>query len=99
MTLTSKFWPHNGKQKAVIKKWAADDRLWTTQETVEINLATFAHEMRHAGIEKTSEEIYQLCMAYIKQMNKEGHGLRSDAGHVSACIEALIEAKLLAVTE
>ena len=25
-----------------IKEWAADDRLWTTQETVEFNLRTFA---------------------------------------------------------
>lgn len=29
-------------QRKAIKEWAADDRLWTTQETVEANLATFA---------------------------------------------------------
>jgi len=29
-------------QEKAAKDWAADDRLWTTQETVEINLRTFA---------------------------------------------------------
>lgn len=29
-------------QEATVKLWAADDRLWTTQETVEFNLRTFA---------------------------------------------------------
>jgi hypothetical protein len=30
------------QQLAAAKQWAADDRLWTTQETVEFNLRTFA---------------------------------------------------------
>jgi hypothetical protein len=29
-------------QEADVKAWAADDRLWTTQETVEFNLRVFA---------------------------------------------------------
>lgn len=29
-------------QRDAAKTWAADDRLWTTQETVELNLLTFA---------------------------------------------------------
>jgi len=34
--------PLNDAQEAIVKEWAADDRLWTTQETVEFNLRTFA---------------------------------------------------------
>lgn len=34
--------PLNDEQEQTIKQWAADDRLWTTQETVEFNLRTFA---------------------------------------------------------
>lgn len=34
--------PLNDYQKRAIEQWAADDRLWTTQETVAINLRTFA---------------------------------------------------------
>lgn len=32
----------NERQRKTIADWAADDRLWTTQETATINLATFA---------------------------------------------------------
>ena len=34
--------PLTTKHEQSIKEWAADDRLWTTQETVEFNLRTFA---------------------------------------------------------
>ena len=34
--------PLNTVQDSAIKEWSADDRLWTTQETVEFNLRTFA---------------------------------------------------------
>ena len=34
--------PLSDDQQAAVKEWAADDRLWTTQETVEFNLRTFA---------------------------------------------------------
>lgn len=34
--------PLNTEQERLVKEWAADDRLWTTQETVQFNLATFA---------------------------------------------------------
>jgi hypothetical protein len=34
--------PLNDWQERAIKQWAADDRLWTTQETVEFNLRMFA---------------------------------------------------------
>ena len=34
--------PLNAAQEQAAKNWAADDRLWTTQETVEVNLRTFA---------------------------------------------------------
>jgi hypothetical protein len=32
----------NEAQELDVKQWAADDRLWSTQETVEFNLRTFA---------------------------------------------------------
>lgn len=34
--------PLNTEQEKAAKQWAADDQLWTTQETVEFNLRTFA---------------------------------------------------------
>jgi hypothetical protein len=34
--------PLSQSRQALIKEWAADDRLWTTQETVALNLETFA---------------------------------------------------------
>lgn len=34
--------PLNAAQELAAKTWAADDRLWTTQETVEFNLRIFA---------------------------------------------------------
>jgi hypothetical protein len=34
--------PLNEAQRDAATAWAADDRLWTTQETVEANLLTFA---------------------------------------------------------
>ncbi len=37
--------PLNAEQEQAAKDWAADDRLWTTQETVEFNLRTFARKI------------------------------------------------------
>src|SRR3990167_6747645 len=34
--------PLNEAHERAVKSWAADDRLWTTQDTVEFNLRTFA---------------------------------------------------------
>jgi hypothetical protein len=36
------------EQEQAAKMWAADDRLWTTQETVEFNLRTFARVILNA---------------------------------------------------
>jgi hypothetical protein len=43
--------PLDAEQEQAIKQWAADDRLWMTQETVEFNLRTFARVIlrRHAA--------------------------------------------------
>jgi len=38
----------NAAQEKAVKEWAADDRLWTTQETVEFNLRTFARVIMQA---------------------------------------------------
>jgi hypothetical protein len=37
--------PLSEAQRQAVKEWAADDRLWTTQETVEINLRIFARKI------------------------------------------------------
>jgi len=42
----------NASQFASAKEWAADDRLWTTQETVEINLQAFARVILRAAREE-----------------------------------------------
>lgn len=34
--------PLSSELESAVKLWAADDRLWTTQETVEFNLRVFA---------------------------------------------------------
>jgi hypothetical protein len=56
--------PLNEEQEQAVKSWAADDRLWTTQDTVEINLRTFARmilKLRAARSERPDivEEILQ----------------------------------------
>jgi recombinational DNA repair protein (RecF pathway) len=35
----------NATQESLVKLWASDDRLWTTQETVEFNLRVFARNI------------------------------------------------------
>jgi hypothetical protein len=42
--------PLNAEQERWIKHFAADDRLWTTQETVEFNLRVFARFMLKAAL-------------------------------------------------
>ena len=37
-------------QRLAAKEWAADDRLWTTQETVEFNLLVFAQKILALGL-------------------------------------------------
>lgn len=39
----------NQRQEEAAKTWAANDRLWTTQETVEFNLRTFARVILKAA--------------------------------------------------
>jgi hypothetical protein len=46
----------NAAQERAVKVWAADDRLWTTQETVEFNLRTFARLVL-AGNDAASSEV------------------------------------------
>lgn len=48
--------PLNARQEQTAKEWAADDRLWTTQETVEFNLRTFARTILAAASDATPRE-------------------------------------------
>lgn len=45
--------PLNGAQEDAVKRWAADNRLWTTQETVEFNLRTFARDILSKAMTRT----------------------------------------------
>jgi predicted DNA-binding ribbon-helix-helix protein len=64
----------NAEQERAVKEWAADDRLWTTQETVEFNLRTFGRVILRAlsGRPTTSEENGR-CQAEIDISPKEIH--------------------------
>jgi hypothetical protein len=44
--------PLTSAQEQAIREWAADDRLWTTQETVEFNLRIFARLMLSLDAER-----------------------------------------------
>ena len=61
--------PLTEEQEREAKEWAADDRLWTTRETVEFNLRTFVRKIlslcppalarqRHAEAEKAGRFCY-----------------------------------------
>lgn len=47
--------PLNEAQERSVKQWAEDDRLWTTQETVEFNLRVFARTILSVGDLPASE--------------------------------------------
>jgi hypothetical protein len=50
----------NDEQEGAVKDWAADDRLWTTQDTVEINLRTFARVvLKHSSERQAREQAEQ----------------------------------------
>lgn len=51
----------NAEQLQAAKEWAADDRLWTTQETVEFNLTVFARKILSAQLSEKDAEIRSLC--------------------------------------
>lgn len=55
--------PLNARQEDAVKSWAADDRLWTTQETVEFNLRTFARLILSTA---DSNDILQAVLDAIK---------------------------------
>ncbi len=46
----------NPEQERQVRLWAADDRLWTTQETVEFNLRTFARTILNSFYESHSPD-------------------------------------------
>lgn len=48
--------PLNPTQEAAVKSWAADDRLWTTQDTVEFNLRVFARSIVAAAPRPIAEQ-------------------------------------------
>lgn len=46
--------PLNEAQLSLAKTWSEDDRLWTTQELVEINLRTFARAVLRESMPASS---------------------------------------------
>lgn len=51
--------PLSEAQLLAAHQWAADDRLWTTQETVEFNLCVFAREILKLYFEQQKAAMVQ----------------------------------------
>lgn len=60
--------PLNEQQERAIKDWAADDRLWTTQETVEFNLRVFARVILKAVGEPMTIESKEDFLRVAREM-------------------------------
>lgn len=58
--------PLNAEQEQAAKEWAADDRLWATQETVEFNLRTFARKILAVTESHPSDRLRALDLEAIK---------------------------------
>jgi hypothetical protein len=75
----------NAKQEQAAKEWAADDRLWTTQETVEFNLRTFARKI----------------LAAVRVADGEGRARPERCGHKfidsNTCLKCGVDARTLPV--
>lgn len=64
--------PLNTEQEALIKQWAADDRLWTTQETVEFNLRIFARcILKASSVAAHYEHKCKRCGDYFSNIVKD----------------------------
>ena len=66
----------NEAQEAHCKTWAVDDRLWTTQETVELNLKTFARVILRYAEAQTAPDVPHDDPVMI-EMAKEVSALRT----------------------
>ena len=58
----------NQEQRKLAQSWAADDRLWTTQQTVEINLGTFARCILKAADGRATDEQIQDFAQTIREL-------------------------------
>jgi len=63
-------------QEALAKQWAADDRLWTTQETVEFNLRVFARAVLTAkpDVEIPDSDTFVLTRMLVHNCRTERGG-------------------------
>jgi hypothetical protein len=83
----------NEEQEHSVKAWAADDRLWTTQETVEINLRTFARVILRDAAESAplpvegAQELVAKWRARAREA--ERYGDNNTAGALDECADAL----------
>jgi len=63
-------------QEALARQWAADDRLWTTQETVEFNLMVFARAVLAAkpDVEIPDSDPFRLTRSLVENCKTERGG-------------------------
>lgn len=68
--------PLSKAQELLAKQWAADDRLWTTQKTVEFNLRVFARAVLGAkpDIEIPPENPFKLTRTLVNNCRTERGG-------------------------
>lgn len=68
--------PLSSAQELLVKQWAADDRLWTTQETVEFNLRVFARAVLAAkpDVEIPDSDPFRLTRVLVNHCRTEKGG-------------------------
>lgn len=77
----------NDAQESLVKSWAADDRLWTTQETVEFNLRTFTRSIlkAHSPDNQQDKQSYKNPIGYYVRIVLAADALEDwlgkNAGH------------------
>ena len=80
--------PLTTKHEQSIKEWAADDRLWTTQETVEFNLRTFARTILKDATEprqqedKLRERLWLRVQQWREQSAEDKSAAKSEREHL-----------------
>ena len=92
--------PLTAEQVQAAKDWAADDRLWTTQETVEFNLRTFARVILRAALTGSPEppQSEKQSLAWrLRNWEGEYHYPSGLLDEAAAALERL-EAEVLTLT-
>jgi len=76
--------PLNEEQASLCKAWAANDRLWTTQETVAINLETFARLILKSHLQV--DEVVHMENCDVNDVNPDGIKKPCNCGRIMPTI-------------